>query len=181
MSGGAAARQDSRHRALPGALGLTRVPRLWRHRARYGPAVRTFRGVTSTQAFDNKWLAWRRRHMGAFLDRHSSRSPRGPVGMPQVRKTHYAYPFTTGVFVANLTLGRRHRVAEKLQQWLTAHSTTSIQLVSSLLLFRNCPALLQGEDSWLPPYCRCGWSSHAGRTAWESDRLGPTVAHPASR
>jgi hypothetical protein len=69
-------------------------------------------------------------HYGAF-----SQNCVGPADMPQVRKPRYGAlvnlrasnmdsegcPFATGVFVANLTLWRRHRVAEKMQHWLTVH------------------------------------------------------------
>jgi hypothetical protein len=75
-------------------------------------------------------------HYGAF-----SRNCAGlAADTPQVRKPRYGAfvnlrhsdlrasnmdkddcPFATGVFVANLTLWRWHRVAEKMQHWLAVH------------------------------------------------------------
>ena len=75
-------------------------------------------------------------HYGAF-----SQNCVGPAAdMPQVRKPRYGAfvnlrhsdvratnmnkvdcPFATWVFVANLTLWRWHRVAEKMQHWLAVH------------------------------------------------------------
>jgi lipopolysaccharide biosynthesis glycosyltransferase len=59
-------------------------------------------------------LQKRKAHYGAFTNLRQSSLNASDMG-------HEACPFATWVFVANLTLWRWHRVADKLQHWLMVH------------------------------------------------------------
>ncbi|XP_023704912.1 glycosyltransferase 8 domain-containing protein 1-like isoform X2 [Cryptotermes secundus] len=132
-------------------------------------------------------------HYGAF-----SQNCVGPAAdMPQVRKPRYGAfvnlrhsdlrapnmdkddcPFATGVFVANLTLWRWHRVAEKMQHWLAVHRrekivgthTTAdvVEAAMLIVLYGNVTVL---DPMWHVQHLGASYNSRYSKQFIESAKL----------